>query len=169
MELGLIGLGRMGANMTRRLMRAGHNCVVYDVFPGSVQALAGEGATGAASLADFIAQLHAPRAIWLMVPAAVVDSTLAELVPLLAPGDIVIDGGNSYYHDDLRRAADLKAHDLHYVDVGTSGGIWGLDRGYCLMIGGEAPVVERLDPIFAALAPGIGAAPRPVGHEALGG
>jgi 6-phosphogluconate dehydrogenase len=169
MELGLIGLGRMGANMTRRLMRAGHSCVVYDVFPASVQALAGEGATGAASLADFVAQLHAPRAIWLMVPAGVVDSTLAELVPLLAPGDIVIDGGNSYYHDDLRRAAELRARDLHYVDVGTSGGIWGLDRGYCLMIGGEAPVVEHLGPIFAALAPGVGAAPRPEGRGPLAG
>jgi 6-phosphogluconate dehydrogenase len=142
---------------------------VYDVFPTSVQALVGEGAHGAASLADFVTQLHAPRAIWLMVPAGVVDSTLADLVPLLAPGDIVIDGGNSYYHDDLRRAAELKAHGLHYVDVGTSGGIWGLDRGYCLMIGGEAAVVEQLDPIFAALAPGIGAAPRPAGREALAG
>src|SRR5438874_9063599 len=116
MELGLIGLGRMGANMTRRLMRAGHSCVVYDVFPGSVQTLAGEGASGAASLADFVAQLPAPRAIWLMVPAGVVDSTLADLVPLLAPGDVVIDGGNSYYHDDLRRAAELKSRGLHYID-----------------------------------------------------
>ncbi len=168
MELGMIGLGRMGANMTRRLMRAGHSCVVYDVWAASVQALAGEGATGAASLADFVARLHAPRAIWLMVPAGVVDATLADLVPLLAPGDTVIDGGNSYYHDDLRRAAELRARDLHYVDVGTSGGIWGLERGYCLMIGGEAPVVERLDPIFAALAPGVGAAPRTAGLEALG-
>ncbi len=169
MELGLIGLGRMGANMTRRLMRAGHHCVVYDVFPASVQALANEGATGAAALADFVEKLSLPRAIWLMVPAGVVDSTLADLVPLLAPGDIVIDGGNSYYHDDLRRAAELKARDLHYVDVGTSGGIWGLDRGYCLMIGGEAAVVERLDPIFAALAPGTGAAPRTPSLEALAG
>jgi 6-phosphogluconate dehydrogenase len=169
MELGLIGLGRMGANMTRRLMRAGHRCVVYDLFPASVQALAGEGATGTASLADFVAQLHAPRAIWLMVPAGVVDTTLTNLVPLLAAGDIVIDGGNSYYHDDLRRAAELKAHGLHYVDVGTSGGIWGLERGYCLMIGGEAAVVEHLDPIFAALAPGVDAAPRTAGLEALAG
>jgi len=169
MELGLIGLGRMGANMTRRLMRAGQRCVVYDVFPGSVQALAAEGATGTASLADFVAQLHVPRAIWLMVPAGVVDSTLAELMPLLEAGDIVIDGGNSYYHDDLRRAAELKARGLHYVDVGTSGGVWGLDRGYCLMIGGAAAVVERLDPIFAALAPGFGAAPRLAGQTALVG
>jgi len=169
MELGLIGLGRMGANMTRRLMRAGHSCAVYDVFPTSVQALVGEGARGAASLADFVGQLQAPRAIWLMVPAAVVDPTLTDLVPLLAAGDIVIDGGNSYYHDDLRRAAELKARGLHYVDVGTSGGIWGLDRGYCLMIGGEAAVVEHLDPIFAALAPGIDAAPHTAGLEALGG
>jgi 6-phosphogluconate dehydrogenase len=169
MEIGLIGLGRMGANMTRRLMRAGHRCVVYDVFPASVQALANEGASGAGSLADFVAMLSLPRAIWLMVPAGVVDSTLAELIPLLAPGDIVIDGGNSYYHDDLRRAAELKARGLHYVDVGTSGGIWGLDRGYCLMIGGETAVVEQLDPIFAALAPGLGAAPRPAGREALSG
>ena len=165
MELGLIGLGRMGANMTRRLMRAGHRCVVYDVFPASVQALAGEGATGAASLADFIAQLHAPRAIWLMVPAGVVDSTLSDLVPLLAPGDIVIDGGNSYYHDDLRRADELKARGLHYVDVGTSGGIWGLDRGYCLMIGGPDEAVGRLDPIFATLAPGVESAGRTSGRS----
>jgi 6-phosphogluconate dehydrogenase len=169
MELGLIGLGRMGANMTRRLMRAGHRCAVYDVFPGAVQTLAGEGANGAASLADLVVQLHAPRVIWLMVPAGVVDSTLAQLVPLLASGDIVIDGGNSYYHDDLRRAAELKARGLHYVDVGTSGGVWGLDRGYCLMIGGEAAVVERLDPIFATLAPGLEGAPRPVGRAALAG
>jgi len=165
----MIGLGRMGANMTRRLMRAGHRCVVYDLFPASVQTLVGEGAQGAASLAEFVAQLHAPRAIWLMVPAGVVDPTLAELLPLLAPGDIVIDGGNSYYHDDLRRAAELRARGLQYVDVGTSGGIWGLDRGYCLMIGGEAAVVEQLDPIFAALAPGLDAAPRPAGRAALDG
>jgi 6-phosphogluconate dehydrogenase len=169
MELGLIGLGRMGANMTRRLMRAGHQCVVYDVFPASVQTLADEGATGTTSLADFVAQLHAPRAIWLMVPAGVVDTTLAGLIPLLEAGDIVIDGGNSYYHDDLRRAADLKARGLHYVDVGTSGGVWGLDRGYCLMIGGEAEVVKQLDPIFVALAPGLDAAPRPAGRAALEG
>jgi 6-phosphogluconate dehydrogenase len=144
----------MGANMTRRLMRAGHSCVVYDVFPAAAQALASEGASPAASLADFTAKLSAPRVIWLMVPAAVVDATLADLVPLLTPGDIVVDGGNSYYHDDLRRAAELKARGIHYVDVGTSGGIWGLERGYCLMVGGDAPAVQQLDPIFVALAPG---------------
>jgi 6-phosphogluconate dehydrogenase len=165
----MIGLGRMGANMTRRLMRAGHRCLVYDVFPEAVRTLVGEGAAGADSLADFVAALSAPRAIWLMVPAGVVDTTLADLAPLLEAGDILIDGGNSYYHDDLRRAAELKQRGIYYVDVGTSGGIWGLERGYCLMIGGEAPIVEHLDPIFAALAPGIGAAPRTAGREALGG
>jgi len=169
MELGMIGLGRMGANMTRRLMRAGQRCVVYDVAPAAVQALVAEGADGGESLADFVARLSMPRAIWLMVPAGIVDTTLAGLVPLLAPGDIVIDGGNSYYHDDLRRAAELKAHGIHYVDVGTSGGVWGLDRGYCLMIGGEPEVVQRLDPIFVALAPGIGAAARTPGRAAAGG
>jgi 6-phosphogluconate dehydrogenase len=169
MELGMIGLGRMGANMTRRLMRAGHRCVVYDVAPAAVQALVGEGADGGESLADFVAKLVAPRAVWLMVPAGFVDATLAALTPLLAPGDIVIDGGNSYYHDDLRRAAELRAHGLHYVDVGTSGGVWGLERGYCLMIGGEPEVVQRLDPLFAALAPGIGMAARTPGRESSGG
>jgi 6-phosphogluconate dehydrogenase len=169
MELGMIGLGRMGANMTRRLMRAGHRCVVYDVAPAAVQALVGEGADGGASLADFVAKLAAPRAIWLMVPAGFVDGTLADLAPLLAPGDTVIDGGNSYYHDDLRRAAELRSHGLHYVDVGTSGGVWGLDRGYCLMIGGEPEVVQRLDPLFAALAPGIGTTARTPGREKVGG
>jgi 6-phosphogluconate dehydrogenase len=169
MELGLIGLGRMGANMSRRIMRAGHRCVVYDVFPDAVELLRGEGAIGSTSLAEFVGTLSQPRAIWLMVPAGVVDTTLADLVPRLAPGDIVIDGGNSYYHDDLRRAAELKSHGIHYVDVGTSGGIWGLDRGYCLMIGGEAPVIAQLDPIFAALAPGIAAAPRTPRREAIGG
>ncbi|HEU5101374.1 MAG TPA: decarboxylating 6-phosphogluconate dehydrogenase [Roseiflexaceae bacterium] len=169
MELGMIGLGRMGANMARRLMRAGHRCVVYDVAPAAVQALVGEGADGGESLADFVAKLATPRAIWLMVPAGIVDATLADLLPLLAPGDMVIDGGNSYYHDDLRRAAELKPRGLHYVDVGTSGGVWGLERGYCLMIGGEPEVVQRLDPIFAALAPGVGAAARTPGREAVGG
>ena len=169
MELGMIGLGRMGANMTRRLMHAGQRCVVYDVAPAAVQALVAEGADGGESLADFVARLSIPRAIWLMVPAGIVDTTLAGLVPLLAPGDIVIDGGNSYYHDDLRRAAELKAHGIHYVDIGTSGGVWGLDRGYCLMIGGEPEVVQRLDPICVALAPGIAAAARTPGRDAAGG
>jgi 6-phosphogluconate dehydrogenase len=169
MELGLIGLGRMGANMTRRLMHAGHSCVVYDVFPGSVQALAGEGATGAASLGDFVAQLHAPRAIWLMVPAAGVDATVAGLRPLLSRGDILIDGGNSYYIDDLRRAKELSDSGIHYVDVGTSGGVWGLERGYCQMIGGERQVVAHLDPVFKTLAPGRGDVERTPGREKLAG
>jgi 6-phosphogluconate dehydrogenase len=169
MQLGMIGLGRMGANMVRRLLRGGHQCVVYDVHPQAVQALAKEGATGASSLDDLAAKLTRPRAVWLMVPAAVVDPTLAQLVPRLAEGDIVIDGGNSYYVDDIRRARELKARGLHYVDVGTSGGIWGLERGYCQMIGGEDEVVKRLDPIFATLAPPIDAAPRTPGREKLGG
>jgi 6-phosphogluconate dehydrogenase len=169
MQLGMIGLGRMGANMVRRLMRTGHDCVVYDRNTEAVRALAREGATGARSLNDFVARLSAPRAVWLMVPAAVVDQALAGLVPLLAPGDIVVDGGNSYYHDDMRRAAELKQRGLHYVDVGTSGGVWGLERGYCLMIGGETDVVRHLDPLFAALAPGVDAAPRTPGRERAGG
>src|SRR5437763_9797517 len=169
MQLGMIGLGRMGANMVRRLMRAGHDCVVYDMNAESVRALAREGATGARSLKDFVASLRTPRAVWLMVPAAVVDRPLADLVPLLAPGDIVVDGGNSYYRDDIQRAAALTAQGLHYVDVGTSGGVWGLERGYCLMIGGEADVVRHLDPLFAALAPGVDAAPRTPGRETAGG
>ena len=154
MQLGMIGLGRMGANMVRRLHKAGHQCVVFDQSPKSVAALAKEGATGAASLADFVKQLRPPRAIWLMIPAAVVDDSIASLLTLVEPGDILIDGGNSYYVDDLRRAHELASKKIHYVDVGTSGGVWGLDRGYCLMIGGEKPVVDRLDPIFATLAPG---------------
>ncbi len=165
MQLGMIGLGRMGANMVRRLMRAGHECVVYDVSAQSVQALANEGAVGAASLEDFVARLSAPRAVWLMVPAAIVDKELAALDPLLQAGDMVIDGGNSFYHDDIRRAAALKPKGIHYLDVGTSGGVWGLERGYCLMIGGEVGPVQHLDPIFAALAPGIDAAPRTPGRE----
>jgi 6-phosphogluconate dehydrogenase len=165
MQLGMIGLGRMGGNMVRRLMRAGHECVVYDVNPPAVQALASEGATGADSLAAFVKALSPPRAVWLMVPAGLVDQTLAALSSHLASGDIVIDGGNSYYQDDIRRAAELKAKDVHYVDVGTSGGVFGLERGYCLMIGGEQPVVERLDPIFATLAPGVDAAPRTPGRN----
>jgi 6-phosphogluconate dehydrogenase len=158
MQLGMIGLGRMGANLVRRLMRDGHRCVVYDRNPDVVKALESEGATGAESLADFVAKLDKPRAMWIMVPAGVVESTLEQLRPLLEADDIVIDGGNSYYRDDLTRAADLKRDGIHYVDVGTSGGVWGLDRGYCLMIGGEDAVVERLNPIFLTIAPGRGTA-----------
>jgi 6-phosphogluconate dehydrogenase len=169
MELGMIGLGRMGANMVRRLMKAGHRCVVYDVSPDAVQGLAKEGGVGAASLADFVGKLAKPRNVWLMVPAAIVDRTLGDLTPLLERDDVVIDGGNSYYHDDIRRAKELGPKGLHYVDVGTSGGVWGLERGYCLMIGGETEAVQRLDPIFAALAPGRGDIPRTSGREQLGG
>ncbi len=165
MQLGMIGLGRMGANMVRRLIRAGHQCVVYDVSPEAVKALAGEGAIGATSPDDFVAKLTTPRAAWMMVPAGVVDQTLASLTPKLTRGDIVIDGGNSYYRDDIRRAAELTARGLHYVDVGTSGGVWGLERGFCQMIGGEDAIVRRLDPIFLALAPGIGDVPRTPGRE----
>lgn len=164
MQLGMIGLGRMGANMVRRLIRAGHSCAVFDMSAKAVAELSGEGATGANSLADFVGKLKAPRAIWLMVPAAVVDSTLASLVPLLSSGDIVIDGGNSYYVDDLRRAGELAKKGLHYVDVGTSGGVWGLERGYCMMIGGEPDVVKHLDPLLATLAPGRGDIPRTQGR-----
>jgi 6-phosphogluconate dehydrogenase len=169
MELGMIGLGRMGASMVLRLQRAGHHCVVYDRAPQAVEASVKDGATGSASLAEFVQKLTTPRAIWLMVPAGVVDDTLNQLVPLLASGDIVIDGGNSYYHDDLRRAAELKPRGIHYVDVGTSGGVWGAERGYCLMIGGEDAVVQALNPIFSSLAPGIDEAPRTPGREKLGG
>lgn len=169
MQLGMIGLGRMGANMVRRLVAKGHSCVAYDVNSASVATLVQEGVLGATSPEDFVAKLETPRAIWLMLPAAVVDSTLAQISPLLEPGDIVIDGGNSYYHDDIKRARSLREHDLHYVDVGVSGGVWGLERGFCLMIGGEEAVVQHLDPIFAALAPGIGAAPRTEGREQVGG
>jgi len=165
----MIGLGRMGANMVRRLRTAGHDCVVYDVHAEAVQALAREGATGTASLAAFVKALSRPRAVWLMVPAAVVDQTLHDLIPLLEADDIVIDGGNSHYHDDIRRAGELRPKGLHYVDVGTSGGVWGLERGFCLMIGGEGETVKRLDPIFAALAPGLGTAPRTPGREKIGG
>ncbi|MGA6955216.1 MAG: decarboxylating 6-phosphogluconate dehydrogenase [Candidatus Acidiferrales bacterium] len=169
MQLGLIGLGRMGANMVRRLMKAGHECVVFDRAPASVQALAKEGAAGGSSIDDFMAKLKQPRAIWLMVPAAVVDSTLAQLTPKLQKDDIVIDGGNSYYIDDIRRAKELTQKGLHYVDVGTSGGVWGLERGYCMMIGGEQVAVQRLDPIFKTLAPGRGDIARTPGREKLGG
>ncbi|MBI5443075.1 MAG: NADP-dependent phosphogluconate dehydrogenase, partial [Deltaproteobacteria bacterium] len=162
MQLGMIGLGRMGANMARRLMRAGHSCVVYDASPDAVSALVKEGAQGSSSLEDFLTRLEVPRAVWLMVPAAVVDETLTRLVPRLTSGDVVIDGGNSHYVDDIRRARELVGHGLHYLDVGTSGGVWGVERGYCLMIGGEADVVERLEPLFAALAPpGDAALPTP--------
>ena len=158
MQLGMIGLGRMGSNMVRRLLPRGCVCVVYNRSPEPVEALKRQGATGAASLADLVDRLATPRAIWLMVPAGVVDGVLSELVPLLAPGDIVIDGGNSHYRDDIRRGAELAAKGLHYLDVGTSGGVAGLDRGYCLMIGGDKEIVAHLAPIFAALAPGVEAA-----------
>ena len=156
MQMGMIGLGRMGANMVRRLIRGGHTCVVHDMQAAAVQKLATEGATGSTSLDDFIAKLQQPRVVWLMVPAAVVDASLDELIPKLAAGDIIVDGGNSYYRDDLARAKRLAEKGLHYVDCGTSGGVFGLDRGYCLMIGGEKDVVQRLDPIFATLSPGEG-------------
>jgi 6-phosphogluconate dehydrogenase len=169
MQLGMIGLGRMGANMVRRLIHGGHECVVFDVSPKSVEALAKEKAIGAASLKDFVQKLRKPRAVWLMVPAAVVDKTIDELVPLLEADDILIDGGNSYYVDDIRRAKALTPKKIHYVDVGTSGGVWGLERGYCMMIGGEDAVVKHLDPIFARLAPGRGDVARTPGREKAGG
>jgi 6-phosphogluconate dehydrogenase len=169
MQLGMIGLGRMGANMVKRLLRAKHECVVYDVHPEPVKELVKEGAVGAFSLDEFIKKLTKPRAVWLMVPAAIVDKMIAELVGKLEKGDILIDGGNSYYIDDIRRASELKAKGLHYVDVGTSGGVWGLERGYCQMIGGEDSAVKHLDPIFAALAPPVDAAPRLPGRDKVGG
>jgi 6-phosphogluconate dehydrogenase len=169
MELGMIGLGRMGSNMVKRLMKAGHHCVVYDHNTGPVDALAKDGAVGTTSLEAFVQKLSVPRAIWLMVPAAVVDSTLQTLVPLLQKDDVLIDGGNSYYHDDIRRAKELKTKGIHYVDAGTSGGVWGADRGYCLMIGGDDAAVQRVEPIFAALAPGIEEAPRTPGRDKVGG
>jgi len=168
-QLGMIGLGRMGANMVRRLIRGGHQCVVYDRSQQAVKELVKEQAVGAGALDDLLKKLAKPRAIWLMVPAAVVDQTIAELVPLLDQGDILIDGGNSYYVDDLRRAGELAKKGIHYVDVGTSGGVWGLERGYCMMIGGETDVVQQLDPIFATLAPGNGNIPRTAGREQLDG
>lgn len=165
MQVGMIGVGRMGGNMVRRLMREGHPCVVYDPHAGAVKALHKEDAVATVSLDDFVARLTKPRAVWLMVPATVVDEVLAQLVPLLEAGDIVVDGGNSHYRDDVRRAAELQRNGVHYVDVGTSGGVAGLERGYCLMIGGERAIVQRLDPVFAALAPGVGAAPRTPGRR----
>ena len=160
MQLGMIGLGRMGANMVRRLLRDGHDCVVFDANPASVAALVDEGATGVRSLDELVATLDAPRAVWVMVPAAAVDSVVADLASRLAPGDTIVDGGNSHYVDDIRRARELEARGLHYVDVGTSGGVWGADRGYCLMIGGSGEAVAQLTPVFETLAPGIAAAPR---------
>ena len=165
MQLGMIGLGRMGANMVRRLLRNGHEAVVFDVSQDAVKELVKEKAVGGSSLADLVKKLQKPRAVWLMVPAAVVDKTVADLLPSLESGDILIDGGNSYYIDDIRRAKELSARGVHYVDVGTSGGVWGLERGYCMMIGGELEVVKRLDPIFATLAPGIGDIPRTPGRD----
>jgi len=165
MQLGMIGLGRMGANMVRRLMGAGHECVVFDRSAEPVRELAAEGATGAADLDDFVAKLAKPRAIWLMVPAAVVDPAIDDLVMRLEAGDILIDGGNSYYKDDIARAQRLHARDIHYLDVGTSGGVWGLERGYCLMIGGEADAVRHLEPVFQSLAPGLGDIPRTPGRN----
>jgi 6-phosphogluconate dehydrogenase len=165
MQIGMIGLGRMGANMVRRLLRGGHECVVFDANVGNVKLLAGEGAVGATSLDDFVRKLKTPRAVWLMLPAAVVDGTLKELAPRLQKDDIVIDGGNSYYIDDIRRAKELEPAGIHYVDVGTSGGVWGLERGYCMMIGGPRAAVQRLDPIFKTLAPGRGDVPRTAGRE----
>jgi 6-phosphogluconate dehydrogenase len=169
MQLGMVGLGRMGANMVRRLIKSGHQCVVYDRAPQVVNDLVKEKAIGAESPADLVKKLAKPRAIWLMVPAGVVDQTIAGFLPLLEPGDILIDGGNSYYIDDIRRAKELSTKKIHYVDVGTSGGVWGLERGYCMMIGGENEIVKRLDPIFATLAPGVGNIPRTPGREKLGG
>jgi 6-phosphogluconate dehydrogenase len=165
MQLGMIGLGRMGANMVRRLLKNGHDCAVFDSSPKAVAELSGEGARGAGSLAELVAQLDRPRALWLMVPAAVVDQTLAELLPHLEAGDTLIDGGNSYYVDDIRRAKELAPRKIDYVDVGTSGGVWGLERGYCMMIGGPAATVQRLDPIFRSLSPGIGSIPRTPGRQ----
>ena len=169
MQLGMIGLGRMGANMVRRLIRGGHECVVFDMSAAAVAELTKEKAIGTGSLAEFVRTLKKPRVVWLMVPAGVVDNSIADLLPHLESGDILIDGGNSYYIDDIRRAKELKPRGIHYVDVGTSGGVWGLDRGYCMMIGGEADAVKHLDPIFATLAPGRGDIPRTPGREKAGG
>jgi 6-phosphogluconate dehydrogenase len=169
MQIGMIGLGRMGANMVRRLLKNGQTCVVFDRSPNAVKDLVKEKAVGATSLADLVMKLDRPRAIWLMVPAAVVDETIGELSPLMEAGDTIIDGGNSYYIDDIERGKGLRSLGIHYLDVGTSGGVWGLERGYCMMIGGEKEIVQRLDPIFAALAPGVGNVPCTPGREKLGG
>jgi 6-phosphogluconate dehydrogenase len=165
MQLGMVGLGRMGSNLVRRLMRGGHECVAFDLNPDAVAQLESEGATGATELEDFVAKLEKPRNVWIMVPAAVVDQTIASLAPLLEAGDTIIDGGNSFYRDDIRRAKELEPRGIHYLDVGTSGGVFGLDRGFCLMIGGEDEVFARLEPIFRTLAPGVEAAPRTPGRE----
>ena len=169
MQLGMVGLGRMGANMVRRLIKKGHNCAVYDRSPQAVNELVKDNATGASSLQDLVKKLAKPRAVWLMVPAGVVDQTIADLLPHLDAGDILIDGGNSYYIDDIKRAEELASKKIHYVDVGTSGGVWGLERGYCMMIGGEKDIVQHLDPIFSALAPGVGDIARTPGREKLDG
>jgi 6-phosphogluconate dehydrogenase len=169
MQLGMVGLGRMGANMVRRLIQGGHQCVVFDMSPKAVNELTREKAVGASALADLVQKIEHPRAVWLMVPAAVVDRTIADLAPHLGPGDILIDGGNSYYIDDIRRARELAARQINYVDVGTSGGVWGLERGYCMMIGGSEQTVRHLDPIFRTLAPGSGDLPRTPGREQIGG
>src|SRR6266850_2713510 len=169
MQIGMICLGRMGANMTRRLLNGGHQCVVFDMSPKVVQELVAENAVGSASLPEFVKKLTKPRAVWLMVPAAVDDKTIADLLPHLEADDTLLDGGNSYYIDDIRRAKELAPKGIHYVDVGTSGGIWGLERGYCMMIGGEQEVIKHLDPIFARLAPGVGDIPRTPGREQAGG
>src|SRR6195256_1049414 len=169
MQLGMIGLGRMGANMVRRLLKGGHECVVFDMSAKAVSEMAKEKAIGSASLAEFAKKLTKPRAVWLMVPAGVVDKSIADLLPHLESGDILIDGGNSYYVDDIRRATELKAKGIHYMDVGTSGGVWGLERGYCMMIGGEPETVKHLDPIFATLAPGVGDIARTPGREKVAG
>ena len=169
MQLAMIGLGRMGSNMVRRLLKGGHDCIVFDMSPKAVQESANEGAVAASSLSDLVARMAKPRAIWLMVPAAVVDKSIADLLPLLDAGDTIIDGGNSYYIDDIRRAKDLATRKINYVDVGTSGGVWGLERGYCMMIGGPQDAVRRLDPVFKTLAPGVGTIARTPGREKLGG
>lgn len=169
MQLGMIGLGRMGTNMVRRLMKAGHQCVVYDVRPEAAQALGTEGAVAASSPEDFVKRLDRPRAVWMMVPAAAVDATLETFIPLLEKDDVLVDGGNSYYHDDIRRSKELVSKGIHFVDVGTSGGVWGMERGYCLMIGGDKAAVGLLDPIFAALAPGEGSATPTPGRAKVGG